>query len=216
MSRMKKILLLAGLGAVSFGGAMAVSLLTGSKGTQEIPEGAPAQLQDAPLFADSTIRKLEKLNAPESELQKLTRLVNRQRREIRRQRQRLHQRKQRIDLARQELAAEAERLKQMRTELAAAIPALKQAKAELQAQRIRIAREEKENLRRNALIFERMDTTEAAETLTRMFSDGRQKDVVLTLRYMSEKSAAKVLDEVPDKGIRAQLFEEMKRIQEEG
>jgi type I site-specific restriction-modification system R (restriction) subunit len=210
----KRLIVLIAVVVLSFIASLAATLLTGGTSPEEIRQMAAADLQESPLFADSTIRSLEKLSASENQVQELLRLVREQRKGNERKKRFLEREEERIALARESLVKRAQEMEDLRVKLAAAIPALKQAKADLEQERIRVAAEEKQNLQHNALIFEKMKAPAAAETLTRMCADGREKDVILTLRYMSEKAAAKVLNEVQDEGVRARLFAEMKRVSE--
>ena len=82
--------------------------------------------------------------------------------------------------------------------------------------RIQIAKQETENLKKIAARYEKMDSTAAAEILTAMCENGQPADAVKILYIMSERSAGKVIGEIADRKLAAQLLEQMKRIEQEG
>jgi flagellar motility protein MotE (MotC chaperone) len=86
----------------------------------------------------------------------------------------------------------------------------------LEKSRIRITQEEKVNLKHTASIYEKMDSASGGRILVGMCESLQTDDAVKILHYMGERPAAKILGEIPDKAMAAQLTEMLKRIREEG
>ena len=77
-----------------------------------------------------------------------------------------------------------------------------------------IAREEEENLKRTATIYEKMDSRSGSRILVAMCADGRQDDAAKLLYYMSDRSAGKMLADMTDAKLAASLSERLKKIRQ--
>ncbi len=135
--------------------------------------------------------------------------------ECKRREEELDRREERIKLAREALTAQAEQLEALRMELVGPLTRLKDARDALESTRLRITAAEKDNLKKTAAIYEKMDSAEGSRILGEMCAGGQESDAVRILRFMSERSAAKVLEEFEDKTLAARLCNQMKRIEEE-
>lgn len=216
----KRIIILAVLGVLSFAASYVVSgWLSGKKagpalqepsrqaqqGLLEIGEiPTPASVQ--PVTISMKERELDRLA---KELRLKISVCNAKQREMEKQ-------QKRIQLAEELLAKHAKELETLRVQLVAPLTRLREAKADLESTRVLIAKREKANLKHTAAIYEKMDTASGSEILAGMCKNKQEDDVVKILFYMSERAAAKLLAEIPDKDIAAGLCQKLKKIQEEG
>ena len=114
------------------------------------------------------------------------------------------------------LKEQARELEQLRIQLVAPLNELKKAQQRLRQSRIRITKQELANLKRIAQFNEKKDPATAAETLVVMCKNKQYDDAVKILYLMSERSAGKVLSEMTDRELEAQLYQRMKLIEPEG
>jgi flagellar motility protein MotE (MotC chaperone) len=168
----------------------------------EIP--TPASVQ--PVTIGMKERELDRLAR---ELRLKIGVYNGKQRELEKQQKRIH-------VAEELLAQHAKELEALRMQLVAPLTRLREAKADLESTRVLVAKEEKANLKHTAAIYEKMDTAIGGEILTSMCKNSQEDDVVKILFYMSERAAAKLLAEIPDKDIAAELCQKLKKVQEEG
>ena len=219
MKGKKRIIILAVLGALSFAASYLVSgWLSGGKaepgpqltadqaqqGLLEIGE-VPTPTSVQPVTISMKERELDRLA---KELRLKIGAYNAKQRELEKQQKRIH-------LAEELLANQAKELETLRMQLVAPLTRLREAKADLENSRVLIAEIEKNNLKHIATIMDK-DTTSASEILSGMYKNKQEDDVVKILFYMSERTAAKALAEMPDKDIAAGLCQKLKKIQEEG
>lgn len=118
-----------------------------------------------------------------------------------------------------ELYAEREaaykRLEEFRAEVNVDLQALKREREELNKIIININKVELENIQKNAAIYDKIPAAEGSKILERMCANNQKYDAAKLLRYMTERAAAKVLAEMKDKDLAAELLEIMKRLKEE-
>lgn len=220
MKGKKRIIILAVLGALSFAASYLVAgWLNGEKG-EPGPQPAAAQAQQGllevgevptpgsvqPVTISMKERELDRLA---KELRLKISVYNAKQRELEKQQKRIH-------LAEELLTKQAKELETLRMQLVAPLTHLREAKADLENSRVLVAKREKANLKHTAAIYEKMDTASGSEILIGMCKNKQEDDVVKILFYMSERAAAKLLAEIPDKGIAAELCQKLKKIQEEG
>ena len=101
-------------------------------------------------------------------------------------------------------------------ELVAPLDRLKQAKKELDESRVRIEQEETANLRSAAAIYDKMSPEESGPVFESMCKNNQIDDAVKILRFMNERTAAKVLGQIQtsDKDAARKLTDGLKRIQQ--
>ena len=109
----------------------------------------------------------------------------------------------------------AEELENLRMKLVMSLTRLQDKIAELERTRIRISIQEKTEIQKTAAIYEKMDAASGSQILVEICINNVE-DAVKILYYMSERSAAKLLAEIPDKSLAAKLFQKIKVINEEG
>ena len=206
------IIVMAGLGVISFAVSFTLSTLLGgppqpaSAGQSDKPQQAGALGQLPGIGSASVLPKAKQLD----ELIKEVRLrID----EYRRREKQLEKREKRLHLAEELLKNQAKELEALRVELVAPLTGLKEIKEELDQTRILISRQEEANLKRTAGVYEKMDSASGSAILVQMCANKQETDAVKILRYMSERAAAKVLAEMPDKSLAAKLSEMMKRVQ---
>jgi flagellar motility protein MotE (MotC chaperone) len=218
MTGKMRLMILIALGVVSFGAALVISTMTGAQsGTNVSPGGQEATgktAQEAPVI-DMSIGTPED-SARREELTVLIREVRARLAECRDKQAELDGREKRLAIARETLDEQAKGLEQLRVEIVAPLARLKEVQEQLRASRITIAKEELENLRKIALIYQSKDSTAAAETIIAMCKNNQEDDAVKILFFMSERSAGKVLSEIQDRALVANIYEHMKRIRNEG
>ncbi|MBE3070781.1 MAG: hypothetical protein IMZ66_11160 [Planctomycetes bacterium] len=215
MSMRKSVWLLIPLAAAVFGASYGLSLWLGAA-------LAPAVAEEGAAAPDAGAAGSAALPSPAPEAvpleeKYLTTLIG----EVRAKLQDLDQREiamreeeHRVRVAHQDLQKEAQQLETLRTELAASLAKAKQADAEFLKNRITIQTEEVANLKRTAAIYDKMDAEAASKTLESMCQNNQGDDAAKILVYMTERTAAKLLDAVSDKTIVAALCERMKTIRE--
>lgn len=207
------IIVMAGLGIVSFAASFVLSGLLGGS-----PEPAPAAetAGATPPTPGAELAAAEGVVPKAKHLEELIKELRLRIAECREKESRLEQREMRIGLAEELLKKQAKELESLRMELVAPLTQLKEAKAELERTMVVIARQEEANLKKTAAIYEKMEPAAGGAILSQMCANQQEQDVVKILHLMSERSAAKVLAEMPDKSLAARLSEKMKRIGREG
>lgn len=213
---LKKILVLAALAAVSFGGSMVASMLWGPKPKVEVVADAntPAA-QPAATITAGLVGGEGKLTPKETQLDELIREVRQKLVEVRQHEQSLEEREGRLELAQETLRKQAKDMENLRMSLLAPLQGLKEEQASLEKARLRITLEEKANLKKAASIYEKMDPSAGSKILAGM-CQSQLDDAVKILHYMSERSAAKMMAEFPDKSVAAKVTERLKQIRDEG
>lgn len=155
------------------------------------------------------------LRQKERQLEELVRDLQGRIAECRRREEELAQREKRIAAAQDMLKTQAQELENLRIQLVAPLARLKEAKSELQQSQILVAQQEKENLKKTALIYEKMDAASGCRILEAMCANRQEADAVKILHYMSDRAAAKLLSEITDKQLAANLTEKMKQFKEQ-
>ena len=210
----KRIIIFAGLAVGSFAGSFALTYLLSPApapprrtGPEQAPATQPAS--GALPWAAAIIPKEKEMTELVHELQaKLA--------DYRRKEQRLEEWEQRIHLTQQDLQNQAEELEGLRVQLVAPLNSLREAREELLRTRVLVSKREQENLKFLAARYDKMDSVSSSRILTEMCANNQAQDAAKLLYYMSERPAAKLLAEIPDKALAARLSEMIKRIQEEG
>ncbi len=213
---MKRIIIMAAAGLLSFSGAFLAAKFT--KSTQvtasepnqaavatEAGDSKTAQATaDAPEAAglsDSDMRK----TITEKQLKSLVYEVREKMREYDTKLQDMEQREQRLQITEDTLKKDIEELTNLRTELATTVASVKEQRDKLLKTRLEIAQVEKSNLTTISATYDKMDAASAGKILASMCASHAQSgavaassadDAVKILYYMSERSKAKVLAEL--------------------
>ena len=215
MSGKLKIIILAGIAVVGFGGSFLASSWLGDKkrpSTQPAGEQAKVESDEFGPITASVITTGMK----ETELTALIREVRLKISDCKKKQKELEKREKRIHIAGEVLKKQAEELEALRMQLVSPLTRIKEAIAELESTRVRIGKTEQSNMKRIAAMCEKMDTTSSSQMLTGMCENNQEDDAVKILYYMSERSAGKLLSEITDKTLAAKLCGQLKRIQEKG
>lgn len=122
----------------------------------------------------------------------------------------------RLNLLLDTCRAEYKALEEFRAQVNVDLQALKRERADLAKIIISINRIEMDNLQKNAAIYDKMPAAEGSVILERMCANNQKNDAAKLLRYMTERTSAKILAEMKDKNLAAELLEIMKRLKEEG
>lgn len=134
-------------------------------------------------------------------------------------------REQRLQTAQETLKEDIENLNNLRIDLASIVTSLKEQRDKLLKSRVEIAETEKANLTSIAAAYDRMDAARASEIFMSMCASQKQKgafggedsnmdDVVKILHYMTERTKAKVLEELvaAEPKLAAVLCQKLKQI----
>lgn len=215
----KKLIILVGLIAVSFGTSFALTSMLSKPAPQPASAeeaGKGPALPGGLLPGGIQIGAVEAMRPKEQQLQELVQEMRLKSSEYRTKLRKLEDREKRLEIAQGLLTQEAQDLENLRLKVVAQLPRLKEAKAELIQTRIRIDRTESGNLERLAKTYEKMDAAAGSEILAKMVSHEQEDDAVKILYFMSDRSAAKLLAELTDKDLAARLCEKMKKVEKEG
>ncbi len=214
----KKIMMVGGLAAASFVGALALAYITTPRPKAPIDANhaemaattAPAGGVTAGLVGGDS-----KLSPKETQLDELIREVRLKMAEVKQREAALDERESRLTIAQDQLKKQAKELEGLQIQLLAPLAAIKDEQEKLEKGRVKVAVDEKVNLKRTAAIYEKMDAASGGRILAGM-CEQQMDDVVKILFYMTERSAAKILGEIQDKTLAARLTERLKRVKEEG
>jgi len=225
MSGKKFLIILVGLAVVSFGVSLGVSLLTGGEKPTPAGGGKEAQPQTG---AGGLLAKLAREPETRTRLLKQQRLeelikdLQARMRDYERKERKLAEREGRIRQAEEDLIKRGKDLEKLRMELVGPLTRLKDAVAELDRSRVLVDKHEKTALVAIAAKYDKMDPTKGAETLSSMYLAGQEEDVIRILHYMTDRVAAKLLENMTSKDpksgrmISAEVTARMKRVQEQG
>jgi flagellar motility protein MotE (MotC chaperone) len=209
----KQLLITIIAGVISFAGAFAFGWLTRPT---PIPAEAKNSEPNRPAVADAnkpepetaatntaSASDTEKIVLTEKQLKGLVLDVREKMKEYNRKLRDLESTEQRLQIAQDVLKKDIEKLNNLRIELASSVARLKEEQNKLLASRVQVEKAEKDNLLVIAATYDKMDSSSAAKILTNMCASPTQiggassfDDAVKILRYMTERSKAKVLAEL--------------------
>jgi len=139
----------------------------------------------------------------------------------------LEAREQRLQMAQDTLKEDIENLNNLRIELASIVTSLKEQRDKLLKSQVEIARTEKANLTSIAATYDKMDATRASQIFMSMCAsqaqtgafggeDSNMDDAVKILHYMTERTKAKLLEELvgTEPKLAAVLCQELKQVVE--
>ncbi len=206
----KKIIIMAGLAVVSFALAMGSAFLWPGGGASE-----SSKLRTGADGADPNQAAPVKLSLQERDLDELVGSLQRRIADCRAQTQQLNEREKQIRIVQDQLASQAQELEDLRVKAAAALATLRQEKEAMQSERVKIAVEDRMNLKKTAAIYEKMDAVSGGKIMTDMCLENNEESVVRILYYMSERGAAKIIEALEDKKLAARLCDKIKLVHEQ-
>ena len=213
-----KIILIAVLALIGFTIALVITVLVGGRGAASQRDAGQEALAGAGGVGSGSALPLAvaSLKPDEKVVEELARELRRKIDKYNRLLAQFEQREKRIRIAEEQLKRQAQELENLRIRLVAPLTSLKEAQASLAQSRVVIEQQEKENLKRMATVYEKMDAAAGSRILMGMCASGQEDDAAKILYYMSQRSAAKLLGEMSDEKLAAKLCEKMKRIKESG
>jgi len=229
----KRIIMIAGAGLISFAGAFAFAWFTKPAPQEAVkqPDSKIVNLPTAAADAVSTIGlgSSEVKAMTEKQLKSLVYDVREKIREYDSKLHSLEAREERLQIAHNLIKKDIDELNNMQTKLVSIVATLKEQQEKLRRSRVKIADEEKSNLMSIAATYDKMDPASAGKILTNMCttaqpqtagSDDRQStfdDAVKILHYMTERTKAKLLAELAtsEPKLSAALCQRLKQITEE-
>jgi len=210
------ILILIGLATATFGVSYGLSLWLGS--TADSAAGAAEKAVPAEGKADAGKDEapppMPTAHLGEKHLLALVRQVRAKLDECRQREKALAAHQRRLQVAREDLRKEARRLETLRSRLAAAAAGLKESRAALEKSRLAVREDEQRNLKHTAEIYDSMESRAAADIIQSMCKNQQEEDAAKILHFMKERSVAKLLAAIDDRGLVADLCRKMKRIRE--
>lgn len=216
----KKIGIFVALAALSFGGSFALSVLLGGPETPRTATELPTDDTARAGFGGGLaagLAEIQKMLPEEKQLQSLVADLKLREKDLQMRESQLQADQRRMETLRKDLGAELEQLEKKRLALAATLRKVKEAQAALVETRIRFEKQERARLQHIAKTMERMSSkaADAAAIITAMCANGQRDDAVKVLYLMTPSRLYKVLAEIPDRKLTAQLTEAMKRVQTE-
>ncbi len=205
----KKIIIVAGVAVVSFALATGSSFLLSGDPSTTKPGQAGADAADPNAVAPAP------LSLQEHKLEDLSDTLRRSIADYRLQAQELVEREKQIRIVQDQLTSQARELEDLRVKAAAAVAKLREEKEAMDAARVKIAAEDRTNLKKTAAIYEKMDATAGGRIMTDMCLQNNEDSVVRILYYMSERGAAKTIEALEDKKLAARLCDKIKRVREQ-
>lgn len=217
----KKIIIVAAAGLVSFGGAFVFAWLTHptpedpSTPSEEPvvtdPSGQAAPPPQADTVAVDTVTQTltpTQKTMTEEQLKDLIQSIRRKMQEYESKMQDLAVQEKRLQIAQDVLKEDIETLTNLRVDLSSTIANLKIERDKLQKSRLEIEESEKVNFISIAATYDKMDSTSASKILLNMCKAGQMQnvqtgkaggsfdDAVKILNYMTERTKAKLLAEL--------------------
>ncbi len=235
---MKKIIIPASIGLVSFAGFFAFGWLSVPDTTSapNIQSNGTAQVQrqesvpkppwlglENPEAIDH-VAESEKMAMTRSQLKSLIHDIREKTQEYDTKIQSLELRKERLELVQNDLKSDIEKLDKLREELSSLTAGLRAEQDKLLKTRVEISNNEKTNLIAIAATYDKMDSASAGKILSSICSSGSSQslrlknmdDAVKILYYMTERTKAKLLAEMvnSEPKLAAVLCQRLKRITE--
>jgi flagellar motility protein MotE (MotC chaperone) len=223
----KKILIMAGVGLISFGGTFGVTkMLKGpapAAATETVETESPAE--GAAQMKEDKVPELKITEKPgedmargmtEKQMQGLIFDVREKQKEYRSRDKQLAEQEERIRVAREGLQEDITRLTQLQAQLTLVYEKIRKQEALLQAKQLDISETEKANMQKLAQTYDKMDAAQAGKVLISMSANQQLPDAVKILYYMSERTSAKVIGEIASTKpeVASVLSQELKRVRD--
>lgn len=224
---MKKILIMAGLGLISFGATFGITkMLKGPAPAvaTETPE-VEAPIETAPPIIEDKVPELKINENPgeeiargmtEKQMQGLIFDIREKMKEYKSRERQLTEQEERVRVAREGLQEDITRLNQLQAQLTLVYEKIRKQESSLQARQLDISETEKANMQKLAMTYDKMDSAQAGKVLISMAANQQLPDAVKILYYMSERTSAKVLGEIASTKpeVASALSLELKRVRD--
>jgi hypothetical protein len=203
----KKILIMAGVGLISFGGTFGVTKMlkgpapaaaTETVETESPAEGALQTKEDKVPELKITENPGEEMarGMTEKQMQGLIFDLREKMKEYKLKERQLAEQEERVRVAREGLQEDITRLNQLQAQLTLVYEKIRKQETSLQARQLDISETEKANMQKLAQTYDKMDATQASKVLISMATNQQLPDAVKILYYMSERTSAKVIGEI--------------------
>jgi|GEM_PF-1331278 flagellar motility protein MotE (MotC chaperone) len=196
---------------------------------------APSGNEKTPSRDDNALRAAVRptYNAGAEEIARMTNELRMRLAAVREREEQLAARKKMIDLIQEDIRGERTALDELRTQIKNELEALNEAMEgvekqrgsldeerqkiskstqEMEARIVQLQKEEQENLKKMSGMYNSMSPEVAAKILQNLADTGKMDTAVKVLGQMQERQAAKVLAELTDAGLAAQLVEKLKSL----
>lgn len=216
MGKKQLILLLGGLAVVSFGISLGVSHFILKKEPPKPSAGAQGPGgEPASMPAGVMASVVPALSPKEKQLEDLIQELKSRVEEARKREAELDKREKRLAMAQEALGKQAKEIEDQVILLKAPLTNLQSEQKRLKDLQVSITALEAVNLKKTAAIYEKMDAASGGKVVEQMCAGSQEDDAAKILRFMSERSAAKLMQEISDKALVARLCDKMKRMKEE-
>jgi flagellar motility protein MotE (MotC chaperone) len=206
--------------------AIATHKDTGSAGTMAAPATAPSAPDESPRVA---VRPA--YNAGTEEIARMTSELRARLLAVREREEQLNARKKQLELIQEDIRGERTALDELRTQVKNEMEALNEAIQNVEKQRssldeerqkisqstqemegrvVQLQKEEQDNLKKMSGMYNSMAPDSAARILQNLADTGKMDTAVRVLGLMQDRQAAKVLAEITDAGLAAQLIDKLK------
>jgi flagellar motility protein MotE (MotC chaperone) len=195
--------------------------------------GAPSPPSAAPSAGESTPRAAVRpaYNAGAEEIARMTNELRTRLAGVREREEQLLARKKQVELIQEDIRGERSALDELRTQIQSEMAALNEALQGVEKQRgtleeerqkiskttqemegrvVQLQKDEQDNLKKMSGMYNSMSPESAAKILQNLADTGKMDTAVKVLGLMQERQAAKVLAELTDAGLAAQLVEKLK------
>jgi flagellar motility protein MotE (MotC chaperone) len=225
----KKILIMAGVGLISFGGTFGVTRMlkgpapaaaTETSETETPTEEKSATVEDKVPELKITENPGEEMarGMTEKQMQGLIFDIREKMKEFKSKERSLTEQEERIRVAREGLQEDITRLNQLQAQLTLVYEKIRKQETSLQSRQLDISQTERANMQKLAQTYDKMDAAQAGKVLIAMSTNQQLQDAVKILYYMSERTSAKVIGEIastkPD--VASVLSLELKRVRDTG
>ena len=230
----KQIIMMAGIGLVSFGLFFALGLFINTSEASEAEVAAAAESQavepvsssqsiddllnvdsvpqDSRQFSQANLQK----SLVESQLKDLIFDIRSKTSSYKSRENDLELKEQRVQTALEELYKNIDKMEELRVQLAATAAAIKQDRKALEDTFVRIDEIEKKNIMKSAAVYDKMKAKNASDIIIYKMSNNQLDEAVKIVYYMTERTSANLLGEISkaEPGLAAMISDKLKRIEE--
>lgn len=220
---LKKIIIMAVLGVVSFGGAFGIGLLINGPSAVEAADGADVTAstkQAVDVIPANPLAKgsgNDQRSMTEKQLKTLIYDLRDKMTQVKSREKGIEAREERLKLTMEELNSNLDDLNDLRVKLTSTVTSLQQQKDALESTIVKIDATEKKNIQKTAVIYDKMQASSAGEIMINMATNNQLDFAVKILYYMSERTSAKLLAEIGKKEptLAAMISNQLRMIQED-
>lgn len=202
---------------------------------EKAKRSSPSEAHASSSHEDSTPRAAVRptYNAGTEEIARMTSELRTRLAAVRQREEQLAARKKQVELIQEDIRGERTSLDELRTQVKNEMEALNEAlqgvekqrgsldeerqkisktTQEMEAKIVQMQKEEQDNLKKMSGMYNSMSPDSAAKILQNLADTGKMDTAVKVLGQMQERQAAKVLAELTDAGLAAQLVEKLKSL----